>query len=123
MGLCRVALTLEEAAKAAEKSGDYTGEKFPKKSDELKAAEKILNETDDPPKPSFYYGGFEENDYGDEDTCARIAATTAASQAALESGAQGLDLIKDLLEKLDAKPVEAPAPAPAKKPSRKKRGS
>ena len=27
----RVALTLEEAAKAAEKSGDYTGEKLPKK--------------------------------------------------------------------------------------------
>ena len=118
----RVALTLEEAAKAAEKSGDYTGEKLPKKSDELKAAEKVLNETDDPPKPSFYYGGFEENDYGDEDTCARIAATTAAAAAAAESGAQGLDLIKNLLEKLDAKP-EAPAPAPAKKPSRKKRGS
>ena len=82
----------------------------------------VPDENDDPPKPSFYYGGFEENDYGDEDTCARIAATTAASQAALESGAQGLDLIKDLLAKLDAKP-EAPAPAPAKKPSRKKRGS
>ena len=69
----RVALTLEEAAKAAEKSGDYTGEKLPKKSDELKAAEKVLHETDDPPKPSFYYGGFEENGDGDEDTCARIA--------------------------------------------------
>ena len=122
----RVALSLEAAARDAEKAG--LCEKLPKKSKELKAAEKVLAETDnDPPKPSHYFGSFEDGDYGDEDACARIAATTAAAAAAAESGAQGLDVIKGLLEKLNAEPPAeeaAPAPAPATKPSRsRKRGT
>ena len=46
-----VALTLEEAAKAAKKVGSTRAKNYQKKR-QLKAARKYLSETDDPPKPS-----------------------------------------------------------------------